>query len=196
MSQRNQEAKRVYMLKDNIFLKDEQLKRKKTQIMKTIFVLWRSQLLCVTCALNWWCLSAEFFQPILEQTYMYYYMVPYIDNLMLAEDGTKLPCNDVHITVTGIPTRVKYNKNSRAILLKQKTWAETWFIFSCLDLFISFIGILIFLSIIVTDILEEKLRMSLDWHLLWGKWLWSCYTNKLRLFYFLIKGKGVHFFFS
>lgn len=53
MSQRNQEAKRVYMLKDNIFLKDEQLKRKKkTQIMKTIFVLWRSQLLCVTCALN------------------------------------------------------------------------------------------------------------------------------------------------
>lgn len=29
MSQRNQEAKRVYMLKDNIFLKDEQLKRKK-----------------------------------------------------------------------------------------------------------------------------------------------------------------------
>lgn len=25
---------------------------KKTQIMKTIFVLWRSQLLCVTCALN------------------------------------------------------------------------------------------------------------------------------------------------
>lgn len=29
MSQRNQEVKRVYMLKDNILLKDEQLKRKK-----------------------------------------------------------------------------------------------------------------------------------------------------------------------
>lgn len=49
MSQRNQEAKRVYMLKDNIFLKDEQLKRKKNPDND---VLWRSQLLCVTCALN------------------------------------------------------------------------------------------------------------------------------------------------
>lgn len=129
MSQRNQEAKRVYMLKDNIFLKDEQLKRK---INPDNDVLWRSQLLCVTCALNWWCLSAEFFQPILEQTYMYYYMVPYIDNLMLAEDGTKLPCNDVHITVTGIPTRViitkiaeRFSKNRRREL-KPDSFLAVW----------------------------------------------------------------------
>lgn len=37
MSRPNQEVKRVYMLKDNILLKDEQLKRKKKQIMKMIF---------------------------------------------------------------------------------------------------------------------------------------------------------------
>lgn len=53
MSRRNQEAKPVYMLKDNILLKDEQLKRKKKPDNEklTIFFLWRSQLHCVTCAL-------------------------------------------------------------------------------------------------------------------------------------------------
>lgn len=52
MSRPNQEAKRVYMLKDNILLKDEQLKRKKTDNENDFFLRWRSRLHCVKCALN------------------------------------------------------------------------------------------------------------------------------------------------
>lgn len=65
MSQRNQEVKRVYMLKDNILLKDEQLKRKKKQIMKMIFFTLEVAItLCYLCVkLLFLCLHI-FFQPI------------------------------------------------------------------------------------------------------------------------------------
>lgn len=95
MSQRNQEVKRVYMLKDNILLKDEQLKRKKKQIMKMIVLLWRSRLHCVSCALNCCFFVCIFLFNLYIGTNVFLYMVPDIDNLMLAEDGTKLPCNGV-----------------------------------------------------------------------------------------------------
>lgn len=83
-------------------------------------------------------------------------MVPNKDNLMLAEDGTKLPCNGIYNSYWHSDPGHGY-KNSRAILLKQMTWAETWSVFSCLGFI--YIVILIFLSIIVTDILEENFRM-------------------------------------
>lgn len=64
MSRRNQEAKRVYMLKDNILLKDEQLKRKKKDNENDLFTLEVAITLCYLCVkLIFVCLH-NCFQPI------------------------------------------------------------------------------------------------------------------------------------
>lgn len=64
MSRPNQEVKHVYMLKDNILLKDEQLKRKKTDNENDCFTLEVAITLCFLCVkLLFLCLHI-FFQPI------------------------------------------------------------------------------------------------------------------------------------